>query len=151
MDDADKTQGQAGQVSNQQPPTRGVGTLVKERGLPVASSADSSVSEFIKPSGAERGIEVHPGLKEIGVKPAAPEFPKVGPAEQKVGIRESMPPVKTEPTGLVQIPMMEKEARERLKHEKPTASIAWVAALVVKYFKKIHHSLIQNSKFKRQK
>jgi len=158
MDDKNKTQTQTqyqqpqqsqvgggdaqGQIQTQQQPQVGSGgALVKERELFVTPSAGPSVSEFVKPSGVEAEPRIHDELEKIGVRRVR-EFPEVGHEEQGIGIKESMPPVKTEPTGLVQTPMTEEEAKQTLKHEKPTASIMWIAALVVKYFKKMHRRLL---------
>lgn len=147
MDDTDKTQGQT--QTQQQPQMGGVATLVKERELPVTSSAGPSVSEFVMPSGSEAEHKIDRELAGMDVRPVT-EFPTVGPEEQKAGIRESTPPVKTEPSGLVQTPMTEEEARQTAKHEKPENALKWFAALIVKHFNSIHHNLIQNSKFKSQ-
>jgi len=130
MDDTDKTQGQ---TPSQQPQAGGIGSLVKEHG-PVATGD-------LRPSGIEP--EIHPELEQIGVK-SVPEFPTVGPSEQNAGIRpakESVP-VQTSPSGLVQTPMTEEEARLTLKHAKPTESSFGLATLIVKFFKSIHHKLL---------
>ena len=146
MDDTDKTQGQIqNQQQVQQPQqqvqqqpqagvgVQGVGSLVKEHG-PVASDG-------LRPSAPEP--EVHPELEQIGVR-SVPEFPEVKPEHQKVGIspaKESVP-VQTAPSGLAQIPMTEEEARQTLKHSKPSESRFGLATLIVKFFKSIHNNLL---------
>ena len=133
-----------GQTQTQQQPQAGSGgTLVKERELPATSSAGPSVSEFVKPSGHEAEPMIPDELEKIGVG-SVREFQKVGPEEQKIGIKESMPPVRTEPVGLVQTPMTEEEARQTLKNAKTSESRWGLAALIVKFFKSIHHKLLTN-------
>ena len=125
-----QAQAQQGQMPLQ---TGAVGSLVKEHG-PI--SADG-----LRPSAPEP--EVHPELEQIGVR-SVPEFPEVKPEHQKVGIspaKESVP-VQTTPSGHVQIPMTEEEARQELKHENPTNSNWGRLAVIVKFFKTIHHKLL---------
>ena len=135
----DTKQKQQGQDQNQpqpQPQMGGVSTLVKERELPVDSSAGPSVSEFVRPSEVEP--KIRPELEEIGVR--VPESPKVESADI-THAKESVP-VKTEPSGLSQIPMTEEEARQALKHEEPTNSNWGYLATIIKFFKTIHHGLL---------
>ena len=147
MDDKNKTQGQTqgqqpqqsqvgdtqGQVqTQQQPQAAGVGSLVKEHG-PVATDVRLSIPE----------PEIHPELEQIDVK-SVPEFPEVKPEHKAVGIepaKESVP-AQTAPSGLVQTPMTEEEARLTLKHAKPTESSFGLATLILKFFKTIHHNLL---------
>jgi len=131
MDDTDKTQGQ---TPSQPPQAGGVGSLVKEHG-PISTGVRSSSPE----------PEIHPKLEQIGVVESAPEFPTLGPSEQKAGISPAGDSVPVEPSGIVHPSIMtEEEAKQTLKQEKPTASIKWIAALVVKFFKKIHLKLLTN-------
>lgn len=133
MDDKNQIQGQ---VPNQPPQQGGAGSLVKEHG-PIATGD-------VQPSGIEP--EIHRELEQIGVK-SVPEFPEVKPEHQRIGIspaKESVP-VQTVPSGHVQIPMTEEEARQTLKEEKPENALKWLAALIVKHFKQAHHKLLTSN------
>ena len=129
MDDKNKTQAQSQvqQPPAQQPEGGSVGSLVKEHG-PI--SADG-----LRPSGPEP--EIHPELEKIDVKPV-PEFPTVGPSEQKVGIRPSgeSVPVKTEPIGLAKLPAVE-EVKTIIKTTNVNYSLRWWAETVKKVLKQL--------------
>ena len=122
------------------PVATSVGTTQKEQGPVMRSDSETRVSEFIKPSKPE--LTITSELSEIGVETQRP--PAITAEHEKAGItlaKESVP-VKTEPSGIVYLPMTEDEAKQTLKHAKPTNSIWGVAALVLKYFKEIHKKIV---------
>lgn len=130
-----------------QPQVTPVGTTNKEIGV-------APVGDFIKPSESEpiRDKEV----AEAGVVEVEKEI-KLEEAHEKTGVRLSgeSTPVKTEPTGAVQLPMDEKEAKQAAKKgpghnfnlEKFfegiffADSIYGFALLMLKHLKRIHGKL----------
>lgn len=120
MDDKNQTQ--------DQPVATPLSAPQKEQ-QPVASET----SEFIKPSEAEPII--HPELAEAGVEKVK-EVPDLTLEDKKAGLsaaKESVP-VSTAPSGLVQLPMTEEEARQTIKKTSISDSRHWLAVLVEKVF-----------------
>ncbi len=122
-----------------QPVSQPVGSVAKEHGPSVG------VSEFIKPSGAEASPVIPPEVAEHGVEAVVnEEAPRVTEEQRQVGIepaKESVP-VLTQPTGLVQGPMTEEEARETMKiHKKVSNSIVWLAATILKHAQMVHQKI----------
>ncbi len=122
----------------QQPPTQPVGSVAKEQG-------PLGVSEFIKPSGAESTPVIPPEVAEHGVETVTDyEKPQLTQEHKEVGIHEAKEsvPVSTQPTGSVQLPMTEEEARQTVKmHKKVSDSILWLAALILKHAKMVHQKI----------
>lgn len=107
---------------------------------PVVSA--SPQEELIKPSETEP--VVYPELSEIGVEKVS-EAPKLSVEDQTAGLSlaSESTPVVTKPTGAVQLPMTEREAKQVLKmHKKIADSIVWMATLIIKHFKRIHETLV---------
>lgn len=107
---------------------------------PVVSAAPQE--ELIKPSETEP--VVYPELSEIGVEKVS-EAPKLSVEDQTAGLSlaSESTPVVTKPTGAVQLPMTEREAKQVLKmHKKIADSIVWMATLIIKHFKRIHETLV---------
>lgn len=91
------------------------------------------ISEFVKPSEAEPVI--HPELAEAGVEKVK-EVPDLTLEDRKAGLsaaKESVP-VSTTPSGLVQLPMTEEEAKRTIKTTSVSDSRHWLAVLVEKVF-----------------
>lgn len=112
-----------------QPVVTPVSTPQKEQ-QPVVSP----VSEFVKPSEAEPTI--HPELAEVGVEKVK-EVPDLTLEDKKAGLsaaKESVP-VSTAPSGLVQLPMTEEEARRTIKTTSVSDSRHWLAFLIEKVSK----------------
>lgn len=147
MDDKSKIQGQGGQTQNQQqPPVQnqplqagGVGTIIKEHEPAIVSQPDSGVSEFVKPSETEP--KVYDELEKLGVKSVS-ETLRLDEHAQKAGIDHAGESIPVEPTGYAPITMTEAMAQQTIKNAKLTDSIKWRAALMVKFFKKMHRELL---------
>jgi hypothetical protein len=123
-----------------------VGTANKEIGV-------APVSEFIKPS---EKIVIDKEVTEAGIVEAEREI-KIEEEHERMGVKPSAEstPVKTEPTGLVQLPMDEKEAEKQIKKgpghninlEKFFEGIFFAdsvygfAVLMAKHLKRIHHKI----------
>jgi hypothetical protein len=134
-----------------QPQVAPVGTANKEVGV-------APVSDFVKPSEQEPIKDKE--VAEAGVVEVEKEI-KLEEAHEKMGVRLSgeATPVKTEPTGAVQLPMDEKEAQKTTKKgpghnfnlEKFfegiffADSIYGFAVLMLKHLKRIHQKLIGQS------
>lgn len=129
MDDANQNVQPADtqpQVQGQQPAVTPVSAPQKEQ-----QPVPSEVSEFVKPS--EAGPVIHPELREVGVKEVT-EVPDLTLEDKKAGLsaaKESVP-VSTAPSGLVQLPMTEEEARHTIKTTSISDSRHWLAVLVEK-------------------
>ena len=110
------------------------GSVHKEQG-PVATTAPTS--EFVKPSETEPALSKE--LQEMGVE-SVPNTPDLDQDHADAGIvhaKESVP-VKTEPSGTVQLPMTQTQAQSILKlHKKVSDSVVWLATLILKQFKLI--------------
>lgn len=120
MDDTNQTQ--------DQPVVAPVSVPQKEQ-QPVSPE----ISEFVKPSEAEPVI--HPELAEAGVEKVK-EVPDLTLEDRKAGLsaaKESVP-VSTTPSGLVQLPMTEEEAKRTIKTTSVSDSRHWLAVLVEKVF-----------------
>ncbi|MBI1982525.1 MAG: hypothetical protein HYU49_01805 [Candidatus Levybacteria bacterium] len=124
----DQPQASVGGSVVQQPVVTPVSAPQKEQQPPA-----SSVSEFVKPSEAEPAI--HPELAEVGVEKVS-EVPELTLEDKKAGLapaKESVP-VLTQPSGLIQLPMTEEEARRTIKTTNVSDSRHWLAVLVEKMF-----------------
>lgn len=134
MDDRNTDQTQQ-QTQNQQSQGGGVGNIVNKEQEPSASSrADSSFSEFVKPSGHEIEPQLHPELEKIGVTRVS-DFPKVGPTEQKVGISPTgaSVPVLTQTSKLIKL--HEELRAEGADRQGTESSGHWLLALLEKVLK----------------
>lgn len=127
--------------ANQNVPQSNVAPQIQDQSVATPVSApqkeqqpvSSEVSEFVKPSEAEPVI--HPELAEAGVEKIK-EVPDLTLEDKKAGLsaaKESVP-VSTVPSGLVQLPMTEEEARRTIKTTKPSDSRHWWAVLVEKVY-----------------
>jgi hypothetical protein len=150
MDDTAQKQNQVNDDAQVQPQPQSqvapVGTANKEIGV-------APVSEFIKPS---EKIIIDKEVTEAGIVEAEREI-KIEEEHERMGIKPSAEstPVKTEPTGLVQLPMDEKEAEKQIKKgpghninlEKFFEGIFFAdsvygfAVLMAKHLKRIHHKI----------
>lgn len=101
---------------------------------PVGTSLDSV--DLLKHS--EVSPEIPQEIKEVGVSEVS-EHPQISPDVKKLGVElthEAQKPA-LGPSGTFQSPMTQKEANHILKaHKKIADSLVWLAALVVKQFKK---------------
>lgn len=132
MDDAN----QNAQLADTQPQVQGQQSVATPVGTPQKEQqpVPSEVSEFVRPSEVEPTI--HPELAEIGVEKVK-EVQDLTLEDKKAGLsaaKESVP-VSTAPTGLVQLPMTEEEAKRTIKTTSPSESRHWLAALVKKISK----------------
>ncbi|HUD09209.1 MAG TPA: hypothetical protein VMR77_00155 [Patescibacteria group bacterium] len=129
-----------------QPQVAPVGTTNKE-------IETAPVSDYVKPS---EKIVIDKEVTDAGIVEAEREI-KIEEEHEKMGVRMSAEstPVKTEPTGAVQLPMDEKEARKSAKKgpghninlEKFfegiffADSVYGLAVLMLKHLKRIHKKL----------
>lgn len=138
MDDAQISNQDQGQV---QSPPAPVSVPQKEQESVLVSSGAGSV-EGIKPSEPEPVI--HPELIKVGVEQVS-ELPKLTAEQEKIGItlaKEAVP-VSTAPTGTVQLPLTQQQAKKIVGfHKKVSESIVWLATLVLKQAKIMHRKLM---------
>jgi hypothetical protein len=91
-----------------------------------------TIEPLVSPSETEP--KLHPEVEAAGVK-IVDEKPKVTEEHLKIGLshaKESTP-VATEPTGKIQYPISESDAKKALKtHQKVKQSIAWLALSVLR-------------------
>jgi hypothetical protein len=131
----------------QQPQATPVGTANKEVGV-------APVSDYVRAS--EAAVIKDREVSEAGVIEVEKEI-KLEEAHEKMGVRLSAEstPVKTQPSGLIQLPMDEEEAEKEIKKgpghninlEKFfdgiffANSVYGLAVLMAKHLKRIHHKL----------
>ena len=132
-DDNQKNQDQNPQVTTantNQPQVQAVpvGSMKKEAG---------PVSDYVKLSESEP--QVHPEVAKVGVEVVSEEKPSLTEEHFKIGVKESIPQPKIEPTGTVQLPMSGQQAEQTVKTDKKiTDSILWMAIAVIRQLKKVH-------------
>ena len=147
MDDSNKTQTPTGQtqdqqqppIQNQQPQAGGGGSIVKELEPVRTQQEDVNVSEVVSPS--EEEPRIHEELEKMGVKSVS-ESPKLDDLAKNAGVSHSGESTPAVPTGYAPITMTEDVAKQTVKNAKQTDSIKWRAALIVKFFKKMHGKLL---------
>lgn len=112
----------------------------KEQESVLVSSGAGSV-EGIRPSEPEPVI--HPELTKVGVEKVT-EFPTLTIEQKKIGItlaKEAVP-VSTIPTGTVQLPLTQQQAKKIVGfHKKVSESIVWLATLVLRQVKIMHQKV----------
>ncbi|MGA2911726.1 MAG: hypothetical protein ABSE17_03800 [Candidatus Levyibacteriota bacterium] len=142
-------------LSQSQPPVP-VQPQLQPQVAPVGSTnkevETAPVSDFVKPS--ETAAIKDKEVADAGIVEAEREI-KIEEEQEKIGVKAVPAPVKTEPTGAVQLPMDEKEA-EKLAKKGPghnfnlekffegiffADSIYGFALLMLKHLKRIHGKL----------
>lgn len=117
-------------------------TAQDQQGQPTPVSPPQKEQESITPTQGgylervERQPEIPPEVAKIGVQPVS--GPTLTAEDKKVGITEAKEevPVSTEPEGLVQLPLTEREARNVLKiHKNIAEAIVWLANFILRQFK----------------
>lgn len=116
-------------------PVTPVGTMQKEAGI-INPRETKDVNEIIKSDEAE--LLLHPEVAEAGVEKVV-EFPAVKKDQYEAGIRpaKESTPVITQPSGMVTLPMTDKEALRTIKTAKVEESRFWLASLVDKLCQKL--------------
>ncbi len=125
-------------VAPQVAPVTPVSVPQKEAGP--AFSKTVQQEDYIRPSEVEPII--HPEVSEHGVEAVSDhESLQLTDEHKKIGIESAKEstPVATQPTGRVQLPMTEEEAKQAVKiHKKVSDSIVWLAQLILKHAKMAH-------------
>lgn len=143
MDGANQDQGQVqSQVApiTQAPAPAPVSVPQKEQESVLVSSGGGT-TEGIKPSEPE--LVIHPELTRVGVEQVS-ELPTLTAEQEEIGIRlaKEAVPVPQAPTGIVQLPMTEQEAKKVVRlHKKITESILWLARLVLRQVQIMHQKV----------
>jgi hypothetical protein len=141
MDDTAQKQNQTNdKVQSQtqpqpQPQVTPVGTVNKE-------VEAGTASDYVMPSEPE--IVKEKEVKEVGVKEVL-EAPRLTKEQERVGIKPSAEttPVPSQPSGNVQLPMTQAQAKQvAQKNKNIRSSIVWLAILMLKHFKKVHRKLM---------
>lgn len=116
----------------------------KEKIIPEMGSV--ATAEFVKPSEPEPVLSQE--VKSAGVENVS-EMPRLTNEDAKAGIqlaKEAVPPA-TEPTGIVELPMTEQEAKKVIKlHKKLADSLYWLGVEVLRQFRIIHQKIFIQSK-----
>lgn len=101
-----------------------------------APEPTAKAEEWVKPSEVEP--EIHPEVEQAGIEKVS-ELPEMKEEHKEAGIglaKEAIP-VQTKPTGVVQLPMTEKEADRQIKSTGDTDSPHWLAVLIKKLWKRL--------------
>ncbi len=130
MDDTSQNQNQ-GQVKDQNQ----VGQPVNPVSIPQKEVETASVSDYITASETSPIIEKE--VSEAGVKEVGKQ-PELTQEHFKTGIKHApeSTPVKTEPTGIVKLPMTQAQAQQQTKGNTDDAA-TWLATFILRLLKKM--------------
>lgn len=110
---------------------------------PIRVTAD--VSEVVTPS--EQVLELHPEVETAGVEVSQNyEVPTLTLSDKKAGLdhAKETTPVVVQPTGMVQLPMTELQAKQAIKlHKKVSDAMLWFAMTILKQYKRMHQQITQ--------
>lgn len=90
----------------------------------------TEVEPVISPEVKEAGVEAVPNKYQIQIKP---ELKNVGVTAVKTAV-----PVPTAPSGSIQLPMTEEEARKNIKTHPVFDSARWLSTQILEQLKKMH-------------
>lgn len=127
MDDSSQKQNQADNAT----PLNPVGVPQKEVEVGI-------VSDYISPS--ETAPKIDKEVSDAGVKEIS-QTPRLAEEHYNIGVKHSLEatPVKTEPTGMVKLPMEQSQANEAAKGN-VNDSKTWLSNLVLKLIRKMRLS-----------
>lgn len=125
------------------PPGPSVPIAGHKEAEPVRVTAD--VSEIVIPS--EQAPELHPEVEAAGVEVSPNhEVPQLTLADKKAGLdyAKEATPVVVQPTGMVQLPMTEEQAKQTINvHKKFSDAMLWFAMTILKQYKRMHQQITQ--------